>query len=42
MSTMTHAAISGFNEFLSAQKATVDDRGQPIPVTLEFSQQSHF
>ena len=34
MESMTHAAISGFNEFLSAQKATVDDAGQPIPATF--------
>jgi len=34
MESMTHAAISGFNEFLSAQKSTVDDSGQPIPATF--------
>ncbi|MEI6604895.1 MAG: hypothetical protein WCP35_06275 [Verrucomicrobiota bacterium] len=32
--SMTHAAISGFNEFLKAQQATVDDHGQPIPATF--------
>jgi len=34
MSSMTNAAISGFNEFLKAQQATVDDAGQPIPATF--------
>jgi hypothetical protein len=34
MSSMTNAAISGFNEFLVAQQATVDDHGQPIPATF--------
>lgn len=34
MASMTHAAISGFNEFLKAQQATVDDHGQPIPATF--------
>jgi uncharacterized protein YegL len=34
MGSMTHAAISGFNEFLKAQQATVDDDGQPIPATF--------
>lgn len=34
MSSMTRAAIAGFNEFLAAQKTTVDDAGQPIPATF--------
>jgi len=34
MESMTNAAISGFNEFLKAQQATVDDDGQPIPATF--------
>jgi len=34
MQSMTNAAISGFNEFLKAQQATVDDHGQPIPATF--------
>ena len=34
MESMTNAAISGFNEFLKAQQATVDDHGQPIPATF--------
>lgn len=34
MESMTHAAISGFNEFLKAQQATVDDEGKPIPATF--------
>jgi uncharacterized protein YegL len=34
MESMTHAAISGFNEFLKAQQATLDDHGQPIPATF--------
>ena len=34
MSSMTRAAISGYNEFLAAQQATVDDQGQPIPATF--------
>jgi len=34
MQSMTHAAIAGFNEFLKAQQATVDDRGEPIPATF--------
>ena len=34
MQSMTHAAIAGFNEFLKAQQATVDDQGQPIPATF--------
>jgi hypothetical protein len=34
MSSMTQAAISGFNEFLKAQQATLDDHGQPIPATF--------
>jgi len=34
MASMTNAAISGFNEFLKAQQATVDDHGQPIPATF--------
>jgi uncharacterized protein YegL len=34
MESMTNAAISGFNEFLKAQQATVDDAGQPIPATF--------
>jgi uncharacterized protein YegL len=34
MGSMTNAAISGFNEFLKAQQATVDDHGQPIPATF--------
>ncbi len=34
MDSMTNAAISGFNEFLKAQQATVDDHGQPIPATF--------
>jgi hypothetical protein len=31
MESMTRAAIAGYNEFLAAQQATVDDHGQPIP-----------
>jgi len=34
MSLMHHAAVSGFNEFLVAQQATADDRGQPLPATF--------
>jgi uncharacterized protein YegL len=34
MQLMTNAAISGFNEFLKAQQATVDDDGAPIPATF--------
>jgi uncharacterized protein YegL len=34
MESMTHAAIAGFNEFLKAQQATLDDHGQPIPATF--------
>jgi hypothetical protein len=34
MSSMTHAAISGFNEFLAAQQTTVDDHGKPLPSTF--------
>ena len=34
MESMTSAAISGFNEFLKAQQATVDDHGRPIPSTF--------
>lgn len=34
MQTMTHAAISGFNEFLKAQQGTLDDHGMPIPATF--------
>jgi uncharacterized protein YegL len=34
MESMTHAAISGFNEFLAAQQATVDDHGKQIPATF--------
>jgi hypothetical protein len=34
MSSMTQAAIAGFNEFLKAQQATLDDHGQPIPATF--------
>jgi len=34
MESMTHAAISGFNEFLKAQQATLDDQGKPIPATF--------
>jgi len=34
MGSMTHAAISGFNEFLKAQQSTVDDHDQPIPATF--------
>ncbi|MEI7954709.1 MAG: hypothetical protein WCJ66_06030 [Verrucomicrobiota bacterium] len=34
MQSMAPAAISGFNEFLKAQQATVDDGGKPIPATF--------
>jgi hypothetical protein len=34
MGSMTQAAIAGYNEFLTAQQATVDDDGQPIPATF--------
>jgi uncharacterized protein YegL len=34
MSSITGAAISGYNEFLAAQQATVDDHGKPIPATF--------
>jgi uncharacterized protein YegL len=34
MQSMTNAAISGFNEFLKAQQATLDDHGKPIPATF--------
>jgi uncharacterized protein YegL len=34
MESMTHAAISGFNEFLAAQQATLDDHGNPMPATF--------
>ena len=34
MESMARGAISGYNEFLAAQQATVDDRGQPIPATF--------
>lgn len=34
MEPMTHAAISGFNEFLAAQQATLDDHGKPMPATF--------
>lgn len=34
MESMTRAAIAGYNEFLAAQQATVDDHGQPIPATF--------
>lgn len=34
MRAMTNAAISGFNEFLKAQQATVDDDGAPLPATF--------
>jgi uncharacterized protein YegL len=34
MESMTNAAISGFNEFLKAQQATLDDHGKPIPATF--------
>jgi len=34
MSSMTNAAISGFNEFLAAQQATLDDGGNPMPATF--------
>ena len=34
MSSMTNAAISGFNEFLAAQQATLDDESNPIPTTF--------
>jgi hypothetical protein len=34
MESMTHAAISGFNEFLKAQQATRDDQGNPLPATF--------
>lgn len=34
MTGMSHAAISGFNEFLAAQQAIVDDHGQPLPATF--------
>lgn len=34
MESMTHAAISGFNEFLQAQQATRDDQGNPLPATF--------
>ena len=34
MESMTHAAISGFNEFLKAQQATLDDQGMTVSVTF--------
>jgi uncharacterized protein YegL len=34
MSSMTHAAIAGFNEFLTAQQNTMDDHGQPLAGTF--------
>ena len=34
MSSITRAAIAGYNEFLAAQQATVDNHGQPIPATF--------
>jgi uncharacterized protein YegL len=34
MASMTNAAISGFNEFLAAQQATLDDDGNPMPATF--------
>lgn len=34
MESMTHAAISGFNEFLTAQQATLDDHGNPLAATF--------
>ena len=34
MEFMIHATISGFNEFLKAQQATLDDQGNPIPATF--------
>ena len=34
MSSITWAGISGYNEFLAAQQATVDDDGKPIPATF--------
>jgi hypothetical protein len=34
MSSMTWAAMAGYNEFLAAQQATVDDHGQPLPATF--------
>lgn len=34
MSSMTRAAISGFNEFLTAQQATVDDHGKSLPAAF--------
>jgi uncharacterized protein YegL len=34
MQSMTHAAISGFNEFLKAQQDTVDDHGKPLSATF--------
>lgn len=34
MHSMTHAAIAGFNEFLAAQQATLDDHGKPLPTTF--------
>lgn len=34
MSSMTQAAISGFNEFLRAQQVTLDDAGQPLPTSF--------
>jgi hypothetical protein len=34
MQSMTNAAISGFNEFLKAQQATLDDDGKPMPATF--------
>jgi hypothetical protein len=37
MSSMTNAAIAGFNEFLAAQQATLDDHGNPIPTTFSLS-----
>lgn len=37
MRAMTNAAISGFNEFLKAQQATVDDDGALLPATFRES-----
>ena len=34
MQSMTHAAIDGFNHFLAAQQATVDDAGQSLAATF--------
>lgn len=34
MSSMTQAAISGYNEFLAAQQATRDDQDHPLPATF--------